>query len=384
MNRKTSGILKRVLAGSLAVTTAFAFGGCGKNETTESNGKIAVICKAQGVSFWDHVKMGAEDAGEELGYEIIYNCAAKESSVDEQIGYINQAIAEGVKAIVIAPNSATELNVALKKASSQGIKVITVNSDVQDLDDERVSCIASDNVVCGNIAARQVALKMSTSTNKTHKIGIVGHGATSTTSLERIEGFTEEMETLVFKTWRKAVAEAGEEVYQALPDELKVIYDENALPSDPNAAAQAKKAIMGLAQVSILPAVQCDNDRETAKKLAADLIKNNSDLDFLFGTNTNSTLGICDAVHEAGKDEIIKVVGFNSDDAEIEYLRLQTVSGLVVQAPYNMGYLGVRYADRSINGDSVPKMVDTGATYVTFDVLERSDVKLLLDPRSAL
>jgi len=386
MNRKTGSILKRVLAGSLALTTAFAFGGCGSSDKAKSNGKIAVICKAQGVSFWDYVKMGAEDAGEEIGYDIVYNCASQESSIDEQIGFIKQAIDQDVKAIIVAPNSTTELNTVLKQADQKGIKVVTVNSDVADLDDERLCCISSDNVSCGNIAAREALKKLTGGDSpKAGSIGIVGHGARSSTSLERIKGFQDEFLYRVFVNWRKAMAETeGDATFDALPQSLKDAYDANELPTETVPYAEVRSTLLEGAGMNLLEPVNCDNDRETAKQQAADLIKNNSDLVCLFSTSTNATLGVCDAVKEAGKAGDIIVIGFNSDEAEIEYLKTSVLTGTVVQAPYNMGYLGVRYANRALEDDTVPDQIDTGATYVSMSNIEEPDVKLLLDPRSVL
>ncbi|SDA22113.1 ABC-type sugar transport system, substrate-binding protein, contains N-terminal xre family HTH domain [Ruminococcus sp. YE71] len=387
MNRKTGSILKRMLAVSLALTTATSFGGCGKKEEAENNGKIAVICKAQGVSFWDYVKMGAEDAGEEIGYDIIYNCAAQESSIDEQIGFINQAISEGVKAIIVAPNSTTELNTALKKASGQGIKIITINSDVKDFND-RLSCIASDNLSCGNIAARQIATILSNRTDfENGTIGIVGHGEKSSTALERIEGFDTEFVSVLFNTWKNVKVKAmSEDAFQeAYKDTALADAYDNGIPSgDPTKYAAFKSQVLQESGLKIAEPVHCDNDREIAKQKAAELISKNSDLVVLYGTNTNSTLGICDAVNEAGKKGKILVVGFNSDTAEIEYLKNGTISGLIVQSPYNMGYLGVRYADKALRDENVYESIDSGATYVTMQNIEETDVKLLLDPRSAL
>ena len=37
---------------------------------------------------------------------------------------------------------------------------------------------------------------------------------------------------------------------------------------------------------------------------------------------------------------------------------------MVVQNPFNMGYLGVKYALDVLNGDKVPKSVDTGSTVI--------------------
>ena len=45
-----------------------------------------------------------------------------------------------------------------------------------------------------------------------------------------------------------------------------------------------------------------------------------------------------------------------------------------------MGYLGVRYAKKLIEGDIVPSIVDTGATYVEAANLNDADIQWLLDP----
>ena len=113
-----SAIALCTVSAAMLMTTA-----CGK---PASDGRIAVICKTQGVSFWDDVKKGAEDAGEELGYDIDYYIASGDNDYASQIEYINEAIDNKVKAIVIAPNGNSELDEAFAKAENAGIKLINI------------------------------------------------------------------------------------------------------------------------------------------------------------------------------------------------------------------------------------------------------------------
>ena len=123
MNKKRKGIL-RVLALCSAAVMMMASSGCGKGgqggrgRGMQQGGKIAVITKQQ-LSFWDDVKKGAEDACNELGYEMIYTVADGDNDYVSQVAAINDAIKKDAKAIVIAPNGTTELNEAFEKAEEK-------------------------------------------------------------------------------------------------------------------------------------------------------------------------------------------------------------------------------------------------------------------------
>ena len=117
MNRnKKNGVFRTVAACTLAAAMLLS-GGCGPQGGPPAGvvrgGKIAVIAK-QPISFWDDVRMGAEDAGRELGFEIIYSVAEGDNDYASQVESIKNAIRDNVNAIVIAPNSTTDLNSALQ------------------------------------------------------------------------------------------------------------------------------------------------------------------------------------------------------------------------------------------------------------------------------
>ena len=71
--------------------------------------KIAVIPKGTTHEFWKSVHAGANKAGQELGVEIIWKGPVREDDRDEQIKVVENFIASGVSAIVLAPLDDTAL-----------------------------------------------------------------------------------------------------------------------------------------------------------------------------------------------------------------------------------------------------------------------------------
>ncbi len=332
-----------------ALTLSLCLTGCSQGSASSTEGgEIAVICKAQGVQFWEAVKSGAEDGGNELNYTINYQATANDTMLNDQIKMVEEAVDSGVKAIIIAPNDVDGLNVSLDNAVAKGIPVITIDSDVSY--DGRLSYIGSDNVSAGAVAAREVKVQLPEGGN----IAIIGHVEKSQTATERIKGFKEELE--LEKMQKEVQIDAGD--------------------------GTQKSAQITDDKYHIVAVKYCDNDLETAKLQTAAILKENPDVKLIYGTNENSTTGICDAIAEAGKTGKIKVIGFNASDKEVAYIEDGTLSGTIVQNPYNMGYLGVKYADSAIKEDTdllLPELI-TSVTLVTKDNLNNEDIRFLINP----
>ena len=94
--------------------------------------------------------------------------------------------------------------------------------------------------------------------------------------------------------------------------------------------------------------------------------------------------------HEAGKmvSVLTKIFGTeNLETAEdvvqqtfIDAMNNKQLNGIVVQNPFNMGYLGVKTMVDHLNGRNVEKTTDTGVTLVTPDNLNSADIQTLLHP----
>jgi ribose transport system substrate-binding protein len=129
----------------------------------------------------------------------------------------------------------------------------------------------------------------------------------------------------------------------------------------------------------------CNGDVNTAKAQTMQFLQEHPEVKIVLATNESSTLGVCQAIQEMDfEPDDLEVIGFNANDAEIQYLRAGILDGLVVQNPYNMGYLSVYYAGQLAKGQSIAANIDTGVTFVTAENIDNDDIQLILDPKKYL
>lgn len=388
--KKGSSKLLRLAAGALAVLTCASMSGCGITSITADRdkvlgAKIVVIGQAKDIQFWDYVEQGATDAGKELGYTVEYYNANNTSDVDGQRTLIQNAIDTNAKAIVLAPNSATELNEVIRNAGDKGIPVLTIDADIDNAN-IRKAYIGTINASAGSIAARQAVTHLSENkvNGKFGKVGIITHSESSSAAGQRVGGFqgelTSRLRAMLGNKASGASANAGAPANTGAPGEDAGSGEGGAPQGGPPAGAGGDTDV-------IAGVMNCEGNADTAKDMATSMINSNPDLRVLYATNERSTIGVCEAVKAAkaeGKAENLMVIGYNSNTAEIEYIRTDILTGTMVQNPYNMGYLGVLYAGNVLTGDSVPAMIDTGVTYVHKTNLNNTEIQLLLDPVNAV
>ncbi|MBP1602017.1 MAG: periplasmic binding protein/LacI transcriptional regulator, partial [Acidobacteria bacterium] len=74
----------------------------------------------------------------------------------------------------------------------------------------------------------------------------------------------------------------------------------------------------------------------------------------------------------------VRFVGFDTSPPLIEALRNGEIDALVAQDPTRMGYEGVKTIVRSIRGESVPKVLDTGVKLITRSNIDTPEIKALI------
>ena len=364
MNKKNRrGVFKAIAACTLSAAMLLS-GGCGSKGSqggpggpnAQQGGTICVITK-QHLSFWDDVKKGAEDAGEEFGYDIVYSEATNDNDYSSQEAAIYDAIKKKAKAIVIAPNGKTELNKAFEDAEKAGIKIININSRA---DYEGVaSFIRCSDYESGSVAARNAITLMQVKDPELaglKNIAIIP--STAATSEERVAGFID--------SFTSQASDAIAPIDMTETNEKKV--------------KEARDAKIYAYKKGVIKGAECSKEG-AAKEEAMKILQNNQgNISVMFGTNTNTTLGICEAIEELELENEVVVVGFNSDEKELAYIKTHVLDGTVIQNPYMMGYVGVRYAKRAITGDSVPSRMDTGAVFVNAENINDDFVQLMIYP----
>ena len=175
-----------------------------------------------------------------------------------------------------------------------------------------------------------------------------------------------------------AGAAAAEMVTKALEENAKP--DTEKKDDDKASTIQSGNPINSIAPVKEV--INCDGDSDTAKSEIIKQLsgKDGENIKVIFTTSERSTIGACEAVNDLNLVGKVAIIGFNTNDDELTYLKNGTLSGVIVRNPYNMGYLGVYYAGRLIAGENVGAVIDTGATYATLANLNSNEIRLMLDP----
>ena len=121
--------------------------------------------------------------------------------------------------------------------------------------------------------------------------------------------------------------------------------------------------------------------RDTAKRSSENLLNRFGDeVQGIFTPNESSTAGMLSALQDIGKAGKVMFVGFDTSQMFIDAMRAKQLHGIVVQNPFNMGYLGVRTMVEHLQVKPVDKRIDTGVTLVTPDNLNAPEVQTLLHP----
>lgn len=300
------------------------------DDTAEGAGErqydIAVIPKGLSHQFWTTVKAGAEAAGDEFDATILWNGPDKETEVAKQIGIVEDMISRGVDAIVMAACDADALVDVIANAQAQGITVVTIDSGVNS--DLPASFVATDNVD-GAKAAAHALVELIGGSGEVALLPFVPGAATSDL---REQGFKE------------------------------------GLAEHPEVSLTATQYSYS----------------DVAKGMAAveDMLASHPELKGIFASNEPGAIGAVEAVRAAGKSGTVKIVAFDASDNELAALKSGDIQALIVQNPFQMGYLGVKAAIDRIQGKEVEKRIDTGVTVVTQENLNTPEVQKLLNPDS--
>ncbi|MBD3322288.1 MAG: substrate-binding domain-containing protein [Chitinivibrionales bacterium] len=287
---------------------------------------IAVIPKGTSHVFWKSVHAGAKKAENELGIEIIWQGPEKEDDRQMQIQVVQNFISRGVDAIVLAPLDDVALVRPVRAAAKRKIPTVIIDSDLKS--EDYVSFVATDNFEGGKIAARELARLCEGRGN----ILLMRYAEGSASTAKREEGFL-----------------YG--IREFAPDAVLVSTDQYA----------------GVTA-------------ESALQTGQNLINKYAELDGIFCPNESTTFGMLRALQTAGKAGNVVFVGFDASGPLTEALQKEEIHALVVQNPFNMGYLGVTTAVQSLTGKPVKKRIDTGAMLVTKENFSTPDVQQAISP----
>ena len=284
--------------------------GCSNNDSATSGdgAKIALITMDSIDQHWVTLKEGAEAKAKELKVEVTF-MAPNTKDDAQQIECVNNAVAGGYDAIMVAANGPDAISSALTEAKDKGVKIIYVDSPANV---EAEATFSTDNKAAGKTAGDEM-LKALTAAGVTEgNIGIINVNAATASCVSREEGFRSAFEGSKFTI-------------------LETQYGEgDAAKSQSIAENYITQGVVGI-----------------------------------FGCNEGSTTGAGNAIKAAGKTEIIGV-GFDKSDAIMSLINDGFLLCTMAQNPDVMGSKGVEACVQALDGEKLGgKVVDTGVSVLT-------------------
>jgi ribose transport system substrate-binding protein len=318
--------ISRFAALTVASTLVLALSACG-SDTESPAGEaeqpyIAIVSKGFQHQFWQAVKQGAEQEATKAGVRITFEGPAAETDVEDQVTMLTNALAKQPDAIGFAALDSQAAAPLLAQAKEKNIPVIAFDSGVDS--DVPVTTAATDNLA----AAAEAAKHMSELIGGKGKVGLIVHDQTSLTGKQRRDGFV---------NWMKDNAPG----------------------------------------IELLPVQYGEGDQAKSADIAKSIVRANPDLKGIYGSNEGSAIGAVKGVEEAGVKGLT-IVGFDSGQAQIDAINSGVEAGAITQNPVGIGEALVKAAVSAINGETVPKTIDTGFFWYDKTNIEDAKIKAVL------
>ena len=314
--------IRRVVATAAALTMAMAMSACGSDGGGSGSGSdqryVAIVSKGFQHQFWQAVRKGAQQEAKKENVRITFDGPATEQDVEAQVNMLTNALAKNPDAIGFAALDSKASAPLLEQAKSSNIPVVAFDSGVES--DIPVTTAATDN----KAAAAEAAKHMAELVGNKGKVAMVVHDQTSASGIDRRDGFIE---------WMKANAPG----------------------------------------IQLLPVQYGAGDQAKSADITKSIIQSNPDVAGIYGSNEGSAIGVVKGVQESGKKGI-KVVGFDSGQAQIDAINSGVEAGAITQNPVGIGQELIKAAVKAMDGKSLPKKIDTG--YYWYDKSNITDPKI--------
>ena len=273
--------------------------------------KIALITMDSIDQYWVKLNQGAQDEAAKKGVTVTFMSPDTKDDA-QQIECVNNAVAGGYQAIMVACNGPDAISSALKEAEAQGVKIVYVDSPANV---DAVATFSTDNKAAGATAGKQMLDALKAAGVTSGSIGIINVNAATDSCVAREEGF--------------------------------------------------RSAFDGNSDFTILETQYCEGDAAKAQSIAENYITQG--VVGIFGCNEGSTTGAGNAIKASGNNAIVGV-GFDTSDSILGLISDGYLKCTMAQNPDVMGADGVDACIDAINGKDLGGAVtDTGVSVIDKD-----------------
>ena len=267
--------------------------------------RVALVMKSLANEFFAAMAEGARQhqAAHAADYDLVVNGIKDERDLTRQVALVEEMVAAGVSAIVIAPADSKALVPVLRRARAAGVVVVNIDNrlDTEVLATEKLSVpfVGPDN----RVGARKVGEHLAKSLKAGDQVVVLEGIRTSFNGAQRRLGF------------------------------------EDALKAANITIADSQSAQWDMAQASTIAASMLSRHPEAKAILAA---------------NDSMALGAIAAVKAAGKTGAIQVVGFDNIPAVREALKAGSVLATADQHGDQLAVYGIEVALKLIADPTAP------------------------------
>ncbi|TWU21177.1 D-allose-binding periplasmic protein precursor [Novipirellula galeiformis] len=273
------------------------------SDTGADKPRVALIMKSLANEFFSTMATGAQEhqAAHADDYDLIVNGIKDERDLSRQVSLVDEMVANGVDAIVIAPADSKALVPVLRRAKQSGVVVINIDNrlDADVLTQEQVSIafVGPDN----QAGAKKVGDFLSAKLQKGDKVAILEGIRTSFNAQQRLKGFT------------AAMQEAGMEIVASQSAEWEL---------------------------------------SKANTIASSMLSEHPEIKAILAANDSMALGAIAAVKSAGREGEVQIVGFDNITAIQEAIQQGKVLATADQHGADLAVFGIEAALRLINDAS--------------------------------
>jgi len=318
----------RLLFATLCALALSACGSSGESGDTSSGNSasddrpmVALIMKSLANEFFVTMADGARQhqSQSEGAYDLIVNGIKNEVDLAQQVALIDQMIASGVDAIVVAPADSKAVVPALARAAAAGIVVVNI-----------------DNQLDGDILAE-------------YELRIPFVGPDNFAGAEEVGNYL------------AATMEAGQSV--AILEGVRTTYNSQ------RRTAGFLKA-MNDAGINVVAQQSAQWDQTAAVTITSGILVQHPELDAILAANDNMALGAVAAITQSGRGDAIKVVGFDNISAVQGLIREGRILATADQHADLLAVYGIEFALEVLSGGATQANKATPVDLVTIDSLE--------------
>ena len=283
--------------------------------------EVALVMKSLANEFFATMADGARahhDAAPDT-YDLIINGTKNEGDLAQQVALVEQMVARGVAALVIAPADSKALIPVLGRAQGAGVAVVNIDNrlDESTLRDAGLTIpfVGPDNLE----GALEVGRVLGDALPPSSRVAIIEGIPTAFNSQQRRQGFEE------------AMSAAGH---------------------------------------SIVDVQSGGWEQAPASVVAAGMLRAHPELAAILCANDNMALGAVAAINQAGKTGQVQVVGFDNIGAIQDLIRQGKVLASADQHADRLAVYGIEVALEIVQGVGAPKDRNTPVDLVTHSDLD--------------